>query len=102
MTDRDVEMVQWIAEQNVVRFDPIHSLMNRSCNPINKSLVYALCDKCYRLGFIKKQKLLGNTPELNRLTGKFYSATANRIFATASAAIAPTTVLLAGSFFVFL
>ena len=70
MTDRDIEMVKWIAEQNVVRFDTIHSLMNTRYNPINKSLMYALCDKWYRLGFIKKQKLLGNAPTILWATTK--------------------------------
>jgi len=70
LTDRDIEMITWIAEQNVVRFDTLHKVMAMRYRAIHKSLLYSLCDKWNRMGYVKKQKFLGDSPTILWATTK--------------------------------
>lgn len=63
-------MITWIAEQNVVRFDTLHKVITLKYRSIHKSLLYSLCDKWNRLGYVKKQRFLGNSPTILWATTK--------------------------------
>jgi len=62
LTKRDRIIIRWIAEQQVVRLDTLSDLFEFKFNRINRSDLYALCEKWKRLGYINKSKLLGDVP----------------------------------------
>lgn len=68
VTKRDQIMIKWIAEQQVVRFDTLQELFLIRKNPISRSDLYSLCERWNRMGYIRKEKLLGNAPMILWIT----------------------------------
>ena len=62
LTARDQELIKWVAEQQVVRFDTLLEVVKLKFNPISKSDLYALCDRWYRMGYVRKERLIGSAP----------------------------------------
>jgi len=70
VTKRDQIMIKWIAEQQVVRFDTLQELFSIRKNPISRSDLYSLCERWNRMGYIRKEKLLGNAPMIVWITNQ--------------------------------
>jgi len=68
-TDRDVEIVTWIAEQSLVRFDTLQDLFAVRKYPVDVSVLRSICERWVRMGLIKKERLLGNAPSILWATG---------------------------------
>lgn len=64
LTDRDEALIIWIAEQHVVRFDTLLNLVAFRFKPISRSDLYSLCNRWMRMGYVKKEKILGNAPTI--------------------------------------
>ena len=62
LTKRDEQLIKWIAEQQVVRFDTLSDLFTVRYKPISNSDLYSLCDRWKRMGYIKKEKIIGSAP----------------------------------------
>jgi len=62
LTKRDEQLIRWIAEQQVVRFDTLSELFKHRYKPISNSDLYSLCDRWKRMGYVRKEKLIGSAP----------------------------------------
>jgi len=62
LTSRDEQVIKWIAEQQVVRFDTLSELFTFRFKPISNSDLYSLCDRWKRMGYVRKEKIIGNAP----------------------------------------
>lgn len=62
LTKRDEQLIKWIAEQQVVRFDTLSELFTIRYKPISNSDLYSLCDRWKRMGYVKKEKIIGSAP----------------------------------------
>ena len=70
LTIRDEEAIKWIAEQQVIRFDTLQELFRIRKTPVSKSDLYSICERWKRLGYVKKEKIIGNAPMIIWATSK--------------------------------
>ena len=61
-TKRYHEIICWIAEQEVVRFDTLLELFIVRKNPVSSSDLYSLCNRWVRMGYVKKERIIGSAP----------------------------------------
>ena len=62
LTKRDEQIIKWIAEQQVVRFDTLSDLFTLLYKPISNSDLYSICDRWKRMGYIRKERIIGSAP----------------------------------------
>ncbi len=62
LTKRDEQLIKWIAEQQVVRFDTLSDLFTQRYKPISNSDLYSICDRWKRMGYIRKERIIGSAP----------------------------------------
>jgi hypothetical protein len=62
LTKRDEQLIRWIAEQQVVRFDTLSDLFTLRYKPISNSDLYSICDRWKRMGYIRKERIIGSAP----------------------------------------
>lgn len=97
LTKRDRLAIRWIAEQQVVRFDTLQEFLGLKISPVNRSDLYALCDKWKRLGYINKAKLLGDTPMIIWITSSGMRITGMPIFSKEKFSKPSLTTVLHGT-----
>ena len=64
ITHRDEVIIKWIAEQQVVRLDTLSELFTLRFKPISNSDLYSLCNRWVRMGYVRKERIIGNAPML--------------------------------------
>jgi hypothetical protein len=62
LTDRDLQIAKWIAEQQAVRLDTVSQLLSHLGSPCKARNLRRLADRWEKAGLIKKKKFLANAP----------------------------------------
>jgi len=62
LTERDIEVVKFVAEQNCVRLDTIGLLLEATHNQVEERRLRKLGERWVRLGLLNRQAMLADTP----------------------------------------
>jgi hypothetical protein len=64
LTERDVEYISWIAEQQAVRLDTLLLLFQVRGKDIDLRALRRLVERWQKLGLIQKQRMMANAPSI--------------------------------------
>ena len=64
LTERDVEYISWIAEQQAVRLDTLLLLFQVRVKDIDLRALRRLVERWQKLGLIQKQRMMANAPSI--------------------------------------
>ena len=64
LTERDIEYISWIAEQQAVRLDTLQLLFEIQGKKIDTRALRRLVERWQRFGLVEKKMLIANAPSI--------------------------------------